>query len=183
MVPMSTDTLITHPQFLPPITSNKSLQLPNYPHEPLLFYLRDYDLFYTAFCGPRYNEYAIFIDYQEWLVNKEISFYQYLKIIKAYRTLLQDINNHPVLLIMPTGFIQTFKYHYQHFEYWTAYEPHIFRFICKIFPDIHICPIDQTFSHVLIPLRYGINFDASCLVQTTEGLKCKYLLEMEHVQR
>jgi len=183
--PLPNDTLNTRPQLLPPNTSKNhvSLELPNYPHEPLLFYLRDYELYYTAICGPRYNEYAIFIDYQEWSVNKEISFYQYLKIIKAYRALQQDINNHPVLLVMPTGFIQTFKCYQQYFEYWTAYEPHMFRFISKIFPDIHFCPFDQTFSHVLIPLRYGISFDSSCLVQTTEGLKCKYLLEMEHFQK
>jgi len=60
---------------------------------------------------------------------------------------------------------------------------HTFKFVSKIFPDIHICPFDQTYSHVLIPLRYGIKCDSSCLVQTTEGLQCKYLLEMEHSQK
>jgi len=181
--PSPDDTFDICPHSLPPHSSNDhiSFHLTNYPHEPLLFYLRDYELYYTAFCGPQYNEYAIFIDYQEWLVNKEISFYQYLKIIKAYRALLQDINNHPILLIMPTRFIQTFKYYHQHFEYWTAFEPHIFRFVSKIFPDIHICSFDQTHSHVLIPLRYGINFDSSCLIHTTNGLQCKYPLEMEQL--
>jgi len=63
--PSPDDIFITNPQLLPPNTSNNyiSFQWPNYPHEPLLFYLRDYELYYTAFCGPRYNEYAIFIDY------------------------------------------------------------------------------------------------------------------------
>jgi len=42
-----------------------SMQLKNYPHEPLLFYLRDHELYFTSFYGPRYNEQAIFIDYQE----------------------------------------------------------------------------------------------------------------------
>jgi len=64
--PSPDDTSI-YSHSLPPHTAinHISFQLNNYPHEPLLFYLRDYELYYTAFCGPRYNEYAIFIDYQE----------------------------------------------------------------------------------------------------------------------
>ena len=81
----------------------KSLQLPNFPHEPLLFYFRDHELYYTSFYGPRYNENAIFIDYQKWYSSSEISFYSYLKLIKAYQKLVQDVNNHPVLIVMPTG--------------------------------------------------------------------------------
>jgi len=54
------------------------------PLDPLLFYLRDYELYYTALSGPRYNEFAIFIDFHEWDLSATTSFYQYLKIIKAY---------------------------------------------------------------------------------------------------
>ena len=42
-----------------------SIQLKNFPHKPFLFYLCDHELYYTSFYGPRYNESAIFIDYQE----------------------------------------------------------------------------------------------------------------------
>ena len=55
----------------------------NLPFEPFLFYIRDHELYYTALSGPRYNEYAIFIDYHEWELSATCSFYQYLKIIKA----------------------------------------------------------------------------------------------------
>ena len=84
------------------------IQMTNYPHKPLLFYLRDHELYYTSFYGPRCNESAIFIDYQEWYNYVEISFYQYLKIIKAYHVLVQDVNNHPVLIVTPTGYIESF---------------------------------------------------------------------------
>ena len=83
------------------------MQLPNFPHEPLLFYLCDHELYYTSFYGPQYNENAIFIDYQEWYISFEISFYSYLKLIKPYQTLVQDVNNHPVLIVMPTELYYT----------------------------------------------------------------------------
>jgi len=63
----------------------------NIPMDPLLFYIRDHELYYTALHGPRYNEYAIFIDYHEWYLSANMSFYQYLKIIIAYRSLLQTL--------------------------------------------------------------------------------------------
>ena len=68
----------------------------NHSFEPLLFYLSYHELYSTSFAGPRYNEYAIFIDYHEWYLSKDLPFYQHLKIIQAYRTFLQDINDHPV---------------------------------------------------------------------------------------
>ena len=50
--------------------TNKDKALQTYeqavPLDPLLFYIRDYELYYTALSAPRYNEYAIFIDYHEW---------------------------------------------------------------------------------------------------------------------
>ena len=79
----------------------------NVPLDPLLFYLRDHELYYAALNGPRYNEYAIFIDFHEWFLSVNTSFYQYLKIIKAYRSFLQILNNHPVLIILPTGYVET----------------------------------------------------------------------------
>ena len=51
---------------LPLLNDSNSIQLPNFPRAPLQFYLRDHELYYTSFYGPRYNETAIFIDYQEW---------------------------------------------------------------------------------------------------------------------
>jgi len=43
------------------LNDSNSLQLPNFPYEPLLFYLHDHKLYYTSFYGPRYNENAIFM--------------------------------------------------------------------------------------------------------------------------
>ena len=37
-------------------------------------------------------------------------FYHHLKIVKAYQALVQDVNNHPVLIIMPTRYIETVRY-------------------------------------------------------------------------
>jgi len=37
----------------------------NHPHDPLLFYMGEHELYYTTLCTPRYNEYAILIDYHE----------------------------------------------------------------------------------------------------------------------
>ena len=75
-------------QSLQVLNDSNSIQLTNFPYEPLLFYLHDHELYYTSFYGPRYNENAIFIDYQEWYNSSEISFYSYLKLIKAYHCLL-----------------------------------------------------------------------------------------------
>ena len=91
------------------LNDSNSIQLPNFPHKPLLFYLRDHEIYYTSFYGPRYNEMAIFIDYQEWYNSSEVSFYSYLKLIKTYETLVQDANNHLVLIVMPIGHINYFK--------------------------------------------------------------------------
>ena len=149
----------------------------NYPHEPLLFYLRDHELYYTSFYGLRYNKSAIFIYYQEWHTSADISFYQYLKIIKAYQALVQDVNNYPVLVIMPTGYIQFFRWFHKQFEYWVAFEPYIFQFVSKVFPDIHFCPVDQSNTQFLIRLKHPIHIDVSCLVHTKYGLRCKFLQE------
>jgi len=99
------------------LNDSNSIQLPNFPPKPLLFYLRDHELYYTSFYGPRYNENTIFIDYQVWYNSSEISFYSYLKLIKAYQTLVQDVSNHPVLIVMPTEYINYFKWCRRHLEY------------------------------------------------------------------
>ena len=114
----------------------------NYPHEPLLFYMRDNELYYTSFCGLRYNEYAIFIDYHEWYLFASIPFYQYLKIVKAYRSLLQEFNQHPVLIVVPTGYVETLRFYRDYIEYWKSFEPYIIQFIQMVIPDVHICPHD-----------------------------------------
>ena len=139
------------------------LVLFNYSLEPVLLYLRDHELYCISFAGPRYNEYAIFINYHEWYLSKELPFYQYLKIIQAYKPLLQDINNHPVLIIMPIGYVESVRYYHKYFTCCTDYESHIFHFATQIFPDVHICPFDQHNSHVLIPLCYDMHFDISYL--------------------
>ena len=143
--------------------------------EPLLFYLRDHELYYTPFARSRYKEYAIFIEYHEWYLLKELPFYQYLKIIQAYKTLLQGMNDHPVPIILLTGYVKSIRYYQKYFTYWTAYEPHIFHFVTKIIPDVHIFPFDKHNSHVLIPLCYDMHFDISCLNQTNNALHCKLL--------
>ena len=99
------------------LNDSYSIPPPNFPYEPLLFYLHDHELYYTSFYGPRYNENAIFIDYQEWYNSSEISFHSYLKLIKAYQTLVQDVDNHLVLIVMPTGYINYFKWFHKLFEY------------------------------------------------------------------
>ena len=116
--------------------------------DPLLFYLRDHELYYTALHGPRYNEYAIFIDYHEWYLSANMSFYQYLKIILAYRSLLQTLNDHPVVIILPTGYVETWRF-FHHFSYgknnityWKHYEHCVLRFVQRVIPDVHICPQD-----------------------------------------
>ena len=71
----------------------------NYPHESLLFYIRDSELCYTSFCGLRYKEFAISIDFHELYLSASLPFHQYFKIILAYRSLVQDVNNHPIIII------------------------------------------------------------------------------------
>ena len=70
------------------IPTQNPIQMTNYPHEPLLFCLRDHELYYISFYGPRYNGSAIFIDYQEWYNYAKIPFYNCFKIIKAYQALV-----------------------------------------------------------------------------------------------
>ena len=53
----------------------------NVPLDPLLFYIRDHELYYTALHGPRYNEYAIFIDYHEWYLSANMSFINTSKLL------------------------------------------------------------------------------------------------------
>jgi len=112
----------------------------NIPLDPLLFYLRDHELYYTALSGPRYNEYAIFIDYHEWELSATCSFYQYLKIIKAYQALLQTITMKPILVILPIGYIETCRW-FNIFTYWKDYDPCILQFVQKVIPVVHICPM------------------------------------------
>ena len=120
----------------------------NVPLDPLLFYIRDHELYYTALQGPRHNEYAIFNDYHEWYLSANMSFYQYLKIILAYRALLRAINRRPVLIILPTGYIESWRFfhhfHYgeNNFTYWKHYKHCVLRFVQRIIPDVHICPQD-----------------------------------------
>ena len=90
-----------------PITPQILSFYQNVPLDPLLFYIRDHELYYTALHGPRYNEYAIFIDYHEWYLSASMSFYQYLKIIIAHRSLLQTINRRLVVIILPTGYVES----------------------------------------------------------------------------
>jgi len=92
------------------------------PLDPLLFYLRDHELYYTALSGPRCNEFAIFIDFHEWDLSATTSFYQYLKIIKAYRALLHSITMKPILIILPTGYIETCRF-FDVLTYWKDYDP------------------------------------------------------------
>ena len=151
------------------LNDSNSIQLTNFPHQPLLFYLRDHELYFTSFYRPRYNESAIFIDYQEWYSSDEISFYGYLKLIKAYQTLVQDVNNHLVLTIMPTAYINYFKWSHNQFESWTAFEPYIFKFASKVFPDVHFYLVDQSHTQILIPLQYPFQIDASFFVPIKYG--------------
>ena len=89
--------------------------------------------------------------------------------------LVQDVNNHPVLIVMLTGYINYFKWFRRQLQYLTAFEPHIFKFVSKVFPNAHICPVDQRHTQVLIPLQFPFEIDASCLIHTKHGLRCKFL--------
>jgi len=142
------------------------------PLDPLLFYLRDHELYYTALSGPRYNEYAIFIDYHEWELSATCSFYQYLKIIKAYQALLQTITMKPVLIILPTGYIETCRW-FNFFTYWKDYDPCILQFVQRVIPDVHICPQDY-FSYHLRFMRYA--FQAQRGIQNT----CLQMIHINH---
>ena len=115
--------------------------------DPLLFYIRDHELYFTAFSGPRYNEYAIFIAFHEWELSGTCSFYQYLKIIKAYQALLQTITMKSILVILPTGYIETCRW-FDLFTYWKDYDPCVLQFVQRIIPDVHICSHDY-FSYQL----------------------------------
>jgi len=160
---------------------NYSTQMFNIPLDPLLFYLRDHELYYTAPSGPRYNEYAIFIDHHEWELSATCSFYQYLKIIKAYQALLQTITMKPILVILPTGYIETCRW-FDRFTYWKDYDPCILQFVQKVIPDVHIFPHDY-FSYQLQFLQsstqaqrciqntclqivhYKVNYEVHCTCQ------------------
>jgi len=131
-----------------PLTQAQCLSMPdkNLPLDPCRFYLRDHELYYTALNGPRYNEYAIFIDFHEWYLSANSSFYEYLKIIKAYRSLLQSINNHPVLIVLPTGYVETCRF-FHIFTYWKPYDAYVIHFVQKVIPDVHICLHDFLSYH------------------------------------
>jgi len=138
-------------------------QMPSLPLDPLLFYLRDHELYYTALSGPRYNEYAIFIDYHEWELSVTCSFYQYLKIIKAYQAVLQTITMQPILVVLPTGYIETCRW-FDIFMFWKDYDPYVLQFVQKVIPDVHICPQDY-FSY---QLRFLSSLtQAQCWIQNT----------------
>ena len=133
------------------------------PLDPLLFYLRDHKLYYTALSGPRYNEYAIFTDYHEWELSATCSFYQYLKIVKAYQALLQTITMQPILFVLPTGYIETCRW-LDIFTFWKDYDPCVLQFVQKVISDVHICPQDY-FSYQLRFLSSSIQ--AQCCIKNT----------------
>ena len=142
--------------------------------EPLLFYLRDHELYYTSFAGSRYNEYAIFIDFHEWRTSSEIPFYQYLRLLNAYKNLIQEINNHSLITIIPTGFFETIRFYNDYFCVWNNYEPYVLNFITKYFPDSHLCSLDQ---YHFMPSQNIPKFTtlSPCLFLTDSGYQCKIL--------
>jgi len=114
--------------------------------EPLLFYFRDHtvELHFTTFKGPWNNQYAIYIYYDQWLSSSWTSFYSCLKILKFYRALLQEIYGHPVLVMIPTGYIQTLRFYVVFIiDYWQSLDQHIIQFIQRVIPDAHFCPANQ----------------------------------------
>jgi len=157
--------------------NNHQQTIHNYPHEPCLFYICDNELHCTAFCSSRYNEYAIFIDYHEWYLSGSIPFYQYLKIVKAYRSLLQDLNQNLILIVAPTGYAETVTFHWDYFVYWKHFEPYVLQFIQKIISDVHICPHDYLSfqTRYLSPtttIKVIQAFHASCLHFSSNGFHC-----------
>ena len=151
-----------------PMQNHFTPQMSNIPLDPLLFY-------YTALSGPRYNEYAIFIDYHEWELSATCSFYQYLKIIKAYQALLQTITMMPVLVILLTGYIETCRW-LDIFTYWKDYDPCIFQFVQRVIPDVHICPHDY-FSYQIRFIHSA--FQARCCIQNT----CLQMIHFKNSQK
>jgi len=158
-------------------------EAPNVPIDPLLFYIRDHELYYTACHGPRYNEYAIFIDYHEWYLSANTSFFQYLKIINAYRALLQTVNKHPVVIILATGYVESWRLfrHYSsgnnYLTYWKDHELCILRFVLKVIPDAHICPLDflsyqMQFLSTISQLQ--IYMQKTCLQMSHFASQCAY---------
>ena len=145
-----------------------------FPLDPILFYLRDYDLYYTSFAGSRYNEYAIFVDFREWQVSGNLPFYNYLKIIKAYKSLLQILNSHPVLIIIPTGCLETIRYYNDYFITWIAYDQQAIQLVTKFFPDSHLCPLDQFLASDSNDDLYKYS-SSSCISFTDYGPQCKVL--------
>ena len=150
-------------QLQSPIQNHFTPQMSSLPLDPLLFYLRDHELYYTALSGPRYNEYAIFIDYHEWELSATCSFYQYLKIIKAYQVLLQTITMQPILFVLPTGYIETCRW-FDIFTFWKDYDPCVLHFVQKVIPDVHIYPQD----YVSYQLRFlSSATQAQCWIQNS----------------
>ena len=60
------------------------------------------------------------------------------KIVKAYRSLLQELNQHLVLIVAPTGYVKTLRFHRDYFVYWKSFEPYVLQLIQKIISDVHI---------------------------------------------
>ena len=114
--------------------------------ESLLYYLKDHtdELHFTAFKGLRYNEYAIFIRYDRWLSRSSTSFYSYLNILNFHRSLIQKFYDHPILVVLPTYYIQTIHFLKQFItNYCQSLERYIIQFIHWVIPDAHICPADK----------------------------------------
>ena len=109
-----------------------------------------------------------------------IPFYQYLKIVKAYQSFLQNINQHLVLIIPPTRHVDTLRYHREYFEYWKSFEPYLHQFVQKIIPDVHICPHDYLSfqTRYLSPTTTSKviqAFHASCLHFSSKAFHCNLL--------
>ena len=68
-----------------------------------LFYIRNYELCFIVLKGPRYNDYVILMKYNQCTSNPHSSFYEYLKIIKAYISIFQELHGHLELIIIPTA--------------------------------------------------------------------------------
>ena len=110
-------------------------------------------------------------------------FFQYLKIISAYRSLLQTVNKHPVVIILATGYVESWRLfrHYSsgknYLTYWKDHELHILRFVLKVIPDAHICPLDflsyqmQFFSTIS---QLQIYMQKTCLQISHFASQCAY---------
>jgi len=107
----------------------------------------------TVFCDSCYNEYGIFIYYHEWYLSTCIPFIYYLKIIKTYQSLLQDIKNHFILIVLPTSYFEN---------------PHVLRWIyciLKIFWTTNhtVCQKKLSVISIFILMIIGASESIPCL--------------------